>query len=1391
MTSRSLSCLKHLFCFILVCSVVTLRSQSVVDRSIKKINSEDGLSHNIVNDIEQDGMGFVWIATDDGLNRFDGYEFKVYRFDPEDPTSISGNYIKSLFVDPEGNLWISSRYGLNLYNPRKDNFTRFSPDQDENLDITRIVASRDGGLWISAYTGGFLHFDPGTHTFTAYNTISHSLPTNYIMSVHEDSENLLWVGTGDYGVLVFRREGGRLEIQESLASKLKGFNITQTEEIYEDDNSNIWIASRQGILLYNRSLDEFFQIRKTANPSGLSDDIILDIRQDYLGNILVGTQEGGLNILTQEQLKANHPRTFNFSKIMPGREDYQLSYRSVQSIYEDKDKNIWLGTFGNGINLIPLLQPRFKLLKHSEENSNTLSFDKIWGMCEDRDGLLWIGTDGMGLNRWDISTGDIKHYFSGGNPGDLSDDAVLCALCDSKGRLWFGTYAGGLNLHDRSRDAFVHLNVRDRNNGQTANDIRCLFEAGNGDIWLGTNGAGLMKLDPEQLVFENIVPESGGISANDIRAITQDKSGGLWLGTYGAGLFYYHPDTRETRHLTFDRLNPGTLNCNIIFSLLYDADSDQLWIGGSQHGGLNLLNLKDLTFSLFDQKHGLANNIIHGIEKDDKGRLWVSTNTGISLFDPAVMKFSNFDKLDGVQEKEFSNGSVLKSSFHNIICFGGTAGMNFFVADDMIDRENEIPVLITDFKIYNRNVPLRSSEFKESPLIHTIPFTDNIQMNHKQNNFSLFFSGFHYPNPDKIKYQYKLEDADLDWVDLQHQRSVTFQNIKAGDYLFKIRASNEDGLWPDVYQSLAIFIKPPPWKSWWAFTLYGLILVSFLVWIYYYNLREAKMKHSLILEKKLRTQEHDLHEERIRFFTNISHEIRTPLMLLINPLEELITKESIHTSLGRTFNIMFRSANSLLQLINTLLEFRKTETGNPKLFAGRYNLVEQAEENSIAFKGLAEKKNIRLEFKSEEQEIEAWFDREKLEMILNNVISNALKYTSENKAVTVRITRDPHVSGEFPEGHAIIQVVDEGKGIPENELERIFERFYQVKEAEPVGGTGIGLALTKKLVELHKGRIRVQSKINQGTSFLIYLPLGKAHLSKEQMISETVDKPAGTRSFVNVDNLDGIPKLLEKIASLSPDKKKLLVIEDNEEIRIYLSDLLKEYFIIEEASDGISGLEKTKKILPALIISDVMMPGMDGLELCKILKTDLETSHIPILLITANLSHHIHINSFEVGADAYITKPFKPDLLLSRIYNLLKSREKLFDYYLKRFRSGTGPETSSLNKDEEFLVKVNRIIHENLNKADFSIGQLHESIGISRTVFYNKIKSLTNFSPIDLVRHIRLKKAAELLNSGDYKVYEAMMEVGFNDEKHFRQLFKNQFGIIPSAYMKAGRENRS
>ncbi len=1374
--------------FGLTISTSQVLSQDIVQKQIRKFNSNEGLSHNIVNDILQDEMGYIWIATEDGLNGYDGYEFSIYRFNPDDSTSISGNYIKCIFYDSQHNLWISSRYGLNLYIPAKDHFRRFTLEGGEELDITDIAESGDGNLWVSNYVGGFLHFNPETESFRAYNTQTQALTSNFVMAIHEDHRGLIWVGTGDNGIQVFSHENQNLIPHVEMTSKLGKFNIRRVEDIFEDSYHNIWIGSREGLIMYHHTLNEFFLIRQSGDEFGIGDDIILNIYQDHEGNLLIGTQEGGLDILSPDQLKANDPTTFRFSKIRPGPDDNNLSYRSIQTIFEDREKNLWLGTYGNGINLVPAIQPKFSLITQHQEQMSANNYNKVWGICEDSQGFLWVGTDGGGITKYDPNGDLIRLYLPGDSPSDLSDDAILCALNDSNGNLWFGTYAGGLNLYDRAKDGFIHFKANPGLEGELeANDIRCIHESTDGVMWLGTNGAGIARMN-EDGTFTHIIPQDNGVASYDIRAIAEDSSGRLWLGTYGSGLFSYHVKSGAFRHFPHDRNLVGGLKCNIIYTLLFDEISNTLWIGGSQSGGLNRLDLEDESIRLFDHRNGLENNNIHGIEIDHQNRIWVATNTGISYFDPVSETFINFNHLDGVQDKEFSNGSSLLNGQGDIMFFGGSGGLNYFYPDRISVSEKETPILISRLQIYDQVVRVRSESNRKSPLLNTLMYTDELELNNTQNVFSLGFVGLNYSNPEKIRYQYKLEDADQEWNKLGTQRIVIFRNLKAGDYIFRVRASNEDGIWSDNASELLIHIKPPPWRSIWAYLIYLLLLAGAVLWLYYYNLNQAKIRHNLDLEKRLRKEEHNLHEERIRFFTNISHELRTPLMLLISPLEELITRESTATPMGRKFSIMYRSANNLLHLINTLMEFRKTETGKMKLAFGYYNISEHLEENCIAFKGLAGKKGVDLSFTTSQEKIMTWFDDEKLEMILNNLLSNAIKNTEAEKLIRVEVSTDSEPMESFRSGRVLIRVIDEGIGIPEDEIDKIFDRFFQVRRSRNDYGTGIGLALTKRLVELHQGTISVSSKVNSGTSFTVSLPLGKNHLKEDELSDSLLPKEAMRPVLMLEPDKDTDSSvLLEKIASLSRDRQKILVVEDNEEIRDYLRNLLKDQFIIEEAANGPKGLELARTQHPSLVISDIMMPGMNGVDFCQILKTEIQTSHIPVILITANVSHQMYLNSLEGGADAYLTKPFKSDVLISRIYNLLKSRVKLKDYYVKKINGEIQGNTETLSRDEEFLLQVNHIIQENLGRRDFSISQLHDEVGMSRTAFYHKIKSMTQMSPNDLIRQMRLKRASGLLLESDLKVFEVMFQVGFSDEKHFRQLFKEQFGQTPSQFRGHGK----
>jgi len=886
------------------------------------------------------------------------------------------------------------------------------------------------------------------------------------------------------------------------------------------------------------------------------------------------------------------------------------------------------------------------------------------------------------------------------------------------------------------------------------------------------------------MLYWGFYPESYGIIARDIRAIEQDNNGDLWLGTYGAGLFKYSINQNQFTQYNYDRYDDNYIKCNIIYSLLFDEELNVLWIGGTQEGGLNQLNLSTNSITVFNEENGLLNNTIHAIEKDDKNRLWVSTHKGISSFDISNQTFTNYTIGDGVQGKEFSDGSGIYIKDQLLIGFGGGDGLTLFYPEKIQKSTFKPTAIISDFKLFNETVKVKRKRTSKSPLIKSITETDNTVLNYKQTVFSIGFVGLDYAHPEKIQYQYKLEGLDSDWNKKVNERSVTYRNLKPGKYVFKVKAYNKDGVENDKFDSLAFEVKPPWWRTIAAYIVYFVIVLSLIILLYRYNIKQVKTENNLKLEKELRNQENILHNERMRFFTNISHELRTPLMLLISPLEELLIKESPNTALGKKLNIIYKSAGRLLKLTNTLLEFRKAETGQQKLLASKGNISHYIEEQCLFFKDYSHRKKINIIFKSEVPKANIWFDFNKMGMIINNLLSNAIKNTPENKKVYVSIKN-------IGSNSILLTVTDEGKGIPQEKIEKIFDRFYQVRQSSKDTGTGIGLALTKSLVDIHHGTISVKSKIDKGSTFSISLPTGDKHLTNEQKVLE---KPKNSEEslksqLLNQKEIVDAQSKLKKITSIDEDKQKILVVEDNEDIRTYLVSLLNSNFNVIEAENGQVGFAKAKEHMPSLIISDLMMPKMNGFDLCTKIKETFETSHIPFIIITANAAHATHKESFELGADAYLPKPFKIDLLFTRIYSLLKSRNNLKKYYLKNYIDNSSEKEQNLTPDEKFLIQINQIIHTNIENSDFSVVQLASEIGVSKTLLYNKIKALTNLTPITIIRQTRLKMAGDLLLTNNYKVYEVMYKVSFNDEKYFRKIFTTFYGVSPTEYIKQNSSN--
>ncbi|MEP1893161.1 MAG: ATP-binding protein, partial [Cyclobacteriaceae bacterium] len=966
--------------------------------------------------------------------------------------------------------------------------------------------------------------------------------------------------------------------------------------------------------------------------------------------------------------------------------------------------------------------------------------------------------DGGGLNSLNLKTGSVDVGIL--SKYGLSDDlAVLSVLHASNDILWVGTYKKGLIRIDlKKKNKKIFKRSRNNQNGINRNDVRLIFEDSKGRLFVGTNGGGLQIFDELTNNFLTVSEFKG----MDIRSICETPDGGYWMSQYNESFFYYHPDNR----------NLIKIDANIVREFKGDKittirlDGDQLFIG-TRYNGLIKYNTQDSTYVVFGENDGLINNSIRAFEFDSLGDLWISTDRGLSVFKVADNEFKNFGASYNVQNGEFNVGSVAKLP-NGMIAFGGTRGLNIIDTRDLKTNNTSQRPLITDIIVVGKSVTNLGNN--KSPLFSK----DKVVLPHDQNVLTFEFEILNYPVASRQMLYYKLEGGDKQWNTAQGSDAITYGNLRPGAYTFKI--SKTKNILSENVRKLNIVIEPPIWQTWYALVLYIVLGAAILMLFIWYYTTQIKLRSSLVYEKKIRFQEHKLNQERIRFFTNFSHELRTPLTLIIGPLKSLIGK-TISDEVREGLKLIERNALSLSNLINKMLEFRKAEVGNFKLEVSKYDISSVLQDIFSNYRDLAKFRNVSLNFDPPEDEIELWIDAEKLEIVMNNLFSNAFKYTPAGGSITVSLyEQDDKVT---------ISVKDTGPGIPKDSIKTIFQWYYQVYDSKNVSGTGIGLALTKKIVELHGGVIRVKNSDNGGADFYFTIPKGKEHLGQMEFVE--------TRSL----GLE-IPKhsIAEDI-SQEPDqdvdpndkRERVLIVDDNTDIVMYLKQVLKSKYIVYVATNGEKGVSLAFEEIPDLIISDVMMPEKTGIDLCKELKQDNRTSHIPIILLTAKHSSEDTILGYSEGADSYMIKPFDEEVLLTRVENLLKNRVLLKSYFIGH--SEVSEETPELERESEepriqieleFLQKIEDVIFtERLETGkDIGVYELARELGFSRASLYRKLKSVTGCSINEFIRKLKLKKAEELIASGKMNVSEAAFFVGFNDVKYFRGIFKKEFNRLPS-----------
>ncbi|MBN1187281.1 MAG: response regulator [Bacteroidales bacterium] len=1356
------------------------------------ITLEDGLSNSHIYCIQQDEKGFIWIGTQDGLNRYDGYNFIHYYNKPNDSTSINDNTVFSLLVDGDTSIWVGTFTGLNHFNPKKGTFEQITfgmlGRHPAVIAINYIIKDDDGILWLGTSGYGLFKYNPSTKEYKqySYSALNEIRITGNVNALWQTKDKKIWLGTNDKGIYIFDPETETFEqlINPSNPSSLKGTEYIL--KIYEDSHGLIWIGTRDDGLYCYEDNNFTHYTYNADNKSSLGGVEVYSILEDSYGNLWFGVNDGGLNLFNQQ--------TKQFKRFVHTENKYGLLNNKIRYIFEDNQNNLWILSYQKGFNI---LHPHYSMFKYYNVAENILykyESTTVLSIAMDDNKNLWVGTDGGGLKYIDRKKNTIKTYIPGElnqKTNYLTDKVIMSLYIDDDHKIWMGTYIGGLVIYDPLTDKWKsYQNNPDDPKSISHNYVTDILKDSKGNMWIATNGGGLNLFDKKTGTFTcfNATRNEYNMSIvnNWINCLMEDRRGRIWIGTY-LGLSILDPENHLVKSFQRRKANETELSNNSIYCIHEDKEG-RIWIG--TQNGLNLFDEANETFTSYYVEDGLPNNVINGIIEDSQDNLWISTNKGISRFNVREMTFKNYTLSDGLQSNEFFRGSYYKGK-NGELFFGGINGLNSFFPTDFKQSENYPLAVITDFKIFNEPVHIGQKINGRVILNQSISYTDKIELSYNQNSFSFEFSALNYTLPEKIQYRYIMEGFDPDWKIVNSSyRYVTYTNLDPGEYNFLVKASNIDNQWGDNYMKLKVVINPPWWLTWQAKVLYVLIFILFISGIILNIKAKMTRKHKEQHEKLLREQAIEINQAKLRFFTNISHEFRTPLTLILSPLEKMIKDKEIETKVKAKLEMVIKNARRLLRLVNQLLDLRKIDGEKMKLKVIYGNIIDYLKEILYSFEEYSVQKRIDLIFDNPFKEINTWFDPDKVDKIFFNLLSNAFKSTPERGQISMRLSQVLLSDNNTAEINYIqVEIIDTGKGIAKSELDRIFDRFYQVSENDDMvqQGTGLGLTLTKNFVEMHHGKIYVESIVGAGTSFKILLPVDDAIYDGEERIVK--EDPMKNKYIHTVPVVDGQPA-----KSMDEDHKThestIIIVEDNFDLRNYLADEFGHDYNIIAVTNGKEAREAVFENMPDLVLSDIMMPEEDGLQLTDFLKKNIVTNHIPIILLTAKTENEQQIEGLKHGADAYITKPFDINYLKAQVEQLIENRKIIKEKYSKYFNNpddiGSYP---SVN--DKFVEKVTNYIMKNLHEPTLNVEGMSSELGMSRGHLHRKIKSVIGMGPNEYIRMIRLKEAAKLLLKNDYNISEISYMVGFNNPAYFTKCFKDYFNVSPSDYISKNTFNRN
>ena len=1336
-------------CTVCFLSVSLLVSGQV---SFEHIGLEQGLSQSTVVGIAQDRKGNMWFATHDGLNRFDGYNFTVYQHDDTDSASIASDIVRTVVADRAGNVWAGTHRGLSLYDTDTDEFHNFRHTvRGKDVEVLHIEYWESGKLILNT-SEGLVLFDRKRRRFEDVPPPLKALKPTAM----ERKDGRIYFGT-DRKLMVYSFPDRELREADWLRLDRTGRILA----IFQRSETELWVGTEgNGLFLLNPKIRRVEHFR--AGDRGLSSDYIRSLALDSENRLWVGTINS-LNVYDEKK------KRFTVYGSDPVREG-SLSQSSVRSIYKDTQGGMWLGTYFGGLNYYHPLKQRFGVIRHIPYH-NSLSDNVVNCIKEDKDGNFWIGTNSGGVDFYDAGKDRYTTYSS--SDGLEYNDVKSLYIDEKSGLVYIGIHSGGLNVLDRNtgrirKYTLSNSSLRDRS-------VYAILPGDGNTLWLGTSNGEIYRFFTGSKEFRRMPCYIGErpYNAKGLTAMCLDSKGRLWAGGRN-GLEVY--SLREDRLVSVDSLTNRTLRNEMVNCIYEDRQKARFWIG--TRNGLYSLDEKNKALKHYTTKDGLPNNVIQGVLADNAGMVWASTNKGLSRLHPESGVFRNYSEIDGLSGNQFNTGAYCMASDGRLY-FGGVSGITSFNPEALTESPYIPAVLITELQVSNKAVKPHDGS---GVLEKHIGETEKITLSAWQSSFMLKFAVTDYISGTHNRFAYRLDGYEKDWVYVENpNRFAVYSNLPAGKYRFLVKAANRDGLWNDVPTELEIEVLPVWYRTWWAQLLFFVLAAGAVSFVIRYFWVRKSMQVQLEMERLDKEKMKEVNEMKVRFFINISHELRTPLTLIVGPLHDVLPKIADKWVLSK-LRYVDSNARRLLRLVNQLLDYRRAELGVLHLKVRRTDIHALVEMVYKAYADLAESNRIAYRLESDMKGRSVWCDNNYVELILNNLLSNAFKYTPKGKEITVVLQEN--------RDKLLLQVKDTGQGISPEEQKRVFERFYQADHAHV--GSGIGLSLVKKLVDLHHGTLSLESAVGVGSTFSVMLPLSPDAYTADERANEA-EKELSLENAVIKPEIAGMPDeesfLAEEGQAETGKKECVLLVEDNKEIIDYLEDGLRGSFHVLKAGNGQEALGILQENEVNLILTDVMMPVMDGIKLCLQVKRNLKTSHIPVIILSARTEVKDQLEGLHVGADDYIPKPFVMEVVITKIHNVLRTYRQAVEYYSKSL--DVKPEKMAMNPlDEEFLTKAVKVVEGYLDDADFSADKFAAEMNMSRSNLHLKMKAITGASTTDFIRKIRFSRACKLLEEGRYNITEISEMVGFNTPSYFTTSFKKYIGCLPTEYVakKKGQE---